>query len=247
METSLKSIIISAAILGLCLLGGLAVLGNYIADSRAGETITVTGSTKKSVSADLAKWNSNFTRRANLTNLKQTIDQVNNDASKIKTFITGYGLPENSITFLPIQTDAIYEVAPGGYGMTQNVIGYTVRQEVRVESNDIDKIEKLAKEAQKLIDQGIVPEYQRTEYFYTKIVDLRPELFAEATKDAQKRAEAIASGTGSSVGSIRSARTGVIQILAPNSLDVADYGAYDLSTREKEISATVSATFELKN
>jgi hypothetical protein len=130
--------------------------------------------------------------------------------------------------------------------MTQNVIGYNIRQELRVESADIGKIDQLANEARKLVDLGIVPDYQRTEYFYTKLADLRPELFADATKDAKTRAEAIAKGSGVKVGEPISAKTGVIQILPPNSLNVEDYGAYDLSTKEKEITATVNVTFKLE-
>lgn len=240
-----KNLIVVAVIVGIAIFGGAWIHGKQIADNRASNTITVTGSTKRAVTADLGKWNANFSRRANLGNLKQILEQADNDAVQIKKFITGMGIPDTAIRLLPIQTDPIYEQV-SGYGQSQTVVGYVVRQEVRVELDDIAKIDALARDAKKLVDQGIVPEYQRTEYFYTKIVDLRPELFAEATKDAQKRAEAIASGTGAKVGAIRSAKTGVIQILAPNSTDVADYGAYDLSTKEKEVSATVVATFGLE-
>jgi hypothetical protein len=236
-------IVSSVLIIAAAFIAGVWLHGRAIYDSRVADTITVTGSVKKSVSSDLAKWHANFIRRASVSNLKATLDLSTQDTIKIKTFVMSYGIPEDAITFLPIQTDAVYEQS--GYGQSQEVVGYAVRQELRVEYTDIAKIEQLATEAKKLIDQGIIPEYQRTEYFYTKLADLRPELFSEATKDAKKRAEAIASGTGVKVGSLRSARTGVIQILAPNSVDIADYGAYDLSTKEKEISATVSVSFEL--
>jgi hypothetical protein len=45
---------------------------------------------------------------------------------------------------------------------------------------------------------------------------------------------------------LATAWAGVIQVLPPNSLDVSDYGSYDLSTKEKEVSATVTVSFQLK-
>ena len=38
---------------------------------------------------------------------------------------------------------------------------------------------------------------------------------------------------------------GVFQVTSPNSTDVSDYGVYDTSTREKDVTAVVNATFAL--
>lgn len=233
----------AGVVVGIALVAGLSILGYFIASNRTTNTITVTGSAKTKVTADLAKWNGNFTLRANLTNIKETLEKASANAQKIKQFIIARGIDEQSITLLPIQTDPVYDSK--GYGMSQDVVGYNVRQEVRVENNDIAKVDDLAANVKNLVDQGIVAEYQRTEYYYTKLAELRPKLFADATKDAETRAKAIAEGTGVHVGGLRTAKTGVIQLLAPNSMDVMDYGAYDLSTKEKEASATVTVSFEL--
>jgi len=238
-------LILPALLLALALFGGLYFLGDRLYQSRQISGLTVTGSTKKIVEADLAKWTVSFARRATVENLKEVLNMVEDDKIKIAKIVTDLGIEAKGITFLPVQTDAIYEQLPG-YGHTQNIIGYNVRREIRVEDRDTYKIDKLANETSKFIDLGLVPEYQRTEYFYTKLSELRPELFAAATEDARIRAEAIAKGSGLKVGAPLSAKTGVIQILPPNSTDVSDYGAYDLSTKEKEISATVSITFGLE-
>ncbi len=239
-----KTLLRSALIVGISLVVGLVGLGYMNASRATGNLITVTGSAKRSVDADLAKWSANFSRRSGLFNLKETIALAAADAEKVRQYAVANGLKADDVKFTPVQTDSVYEYTQ--YGSNNTVIGYTVRQQASIESTDLVAIEKLGKSISKLIEQGVVAEYQRTEYFYTKLADLRPELFAEATKDAQKRAEAIASGTGAKVGTLRSARTGVIQILQPNSLEVADYGAYDTSTKEKEVTATVNVSFELK-
>ncbi len=234
----------SAVILGVSLVAGLSVLGFFISSNRTTNTITVTGSSKTHVTADLAKWSANFTLRADLSNLKDILEKASSNGEKIKQYIVARGIDASSITLLPIQTDPVYDQGKNGYG-GQDVIGYNVRQEVRVESGDITKIDDLAINAKGLVDLGIVAEYQHTDYLYTKLAELRPKLFADATKDAETRAKAIAEGTGVKVGALRTAKTGVIQLLATNSMDVADYGAYDLSTKEKEASATVTVSFEL--
>ncbi len=246
MESNQKPLkIILVLIASIALIGAAWIHGKEIADSRVSDTISVTGSVKRKVDSDLAKWTAGFTQYTTVSGVTAALTKTQKTVEDVKQFIVSFGIDEKSITILPAQTDPVYEQSPN-YGFTQRIIAYNIRQEIRVENMDIGKLDQLAKSVTRLADKGIVADYQRTEYFYTKIADLRPELFAEATKDAQKRAEAIAGGTGVKVGALRSARTGVIQILAPNSTDIADYGAYDLSTKEKEVTATVSVSFALE-
>lgn len=75
---------------------------------------------------------------------------------------------------------------------------------------------------------------------------MRPRLLKLATEDAKVKAESMASSTGRSIGSLRAGRMGVVQVLAKNSVDVSDYGSYDLSSPEKDVFVTVNVTFELK-
>lgn len=246
MERSYRGILlISACILGISLVASLGLHGWLMSQRKpVSDGLTVSGSVKKRVTADLAKWTAGFSRRADLTNIKDVMTKTEEDRQKLKTFIKSLGIEESAIQFQAPQTSPIYEQL-AGYGMTQNVIGYNVTQEVRVESTDIDKIETLAGKVKDIVSLDVVPDYQRTEYFYTKLSELRPQLYAEATEDAKVRAAAIAKGTGSNIGNLTGAKTGVIQITPPNSLDISDYGAYDLSTKEKEVTATVSVTFDL--
>jgi hypothetical protein len=84
------------------------------------------------------------------------------------------------------------------------------------------------------------------QYVYTKLTSLRPELLAQATKDARSRAGVIVDATGSHLGKLRRVSVGVFQITAPNSTEVQDYGVYDTSTLEKDVTAVVNVTFSLK-
>jgi len=69
------------------------------------------------------------------------------------------------------------------------------------------------------------------------------KLLGEASQDARKRADEIVKNAGGSVGEVRSAQMGVLQITEPNSTEVSGTGRYDTSTIEKDISAVVTVTF----
>jgi len=240
-----KTILLAVGILSVAIVVGLFIHGYEMGARGQNQGLTVTGSVKKTVNADLAKWSTSFTLRAGTTNLKDILNNSADAKNKLVNYVKSLGLDEKTITFLPVQINSIYEQLPN-YGQSQNIIGYNVVQSLNVQSGEVEKIEKLAAQTKDLLNLGVVPDYQNTEYLYTKINDLRPELFAEATADAKVRADAIAKGSGSVVGKPLNVKTGVVQILPVNSLDVSDYGAYDLSTKEKDVSATVSVTFELK-
>ena len=51
---------------------------------------------------------------------------------------------------------------------------------------------------------------------------------------------------GKKIGVLKSASSGVVQVMAQNSVEVSDYGMYDTSKIEKEIMVTVKASFEIK-
>jgi len=240
-----KTILLAVGILSVAIVVGLFIHGYEMGARGQNQGLTVTGSVKKTVNADLAKWSTSFTLRAGTTNLKDILNNSADAKNKLVNYVKSLGLDEKTITFLPVQINSIYEQLPN-YGQSQNIIGYNVVQSLNVQSGEVEKIEKLAAQTKDLLNLGVVPDYQNTEYLYTKINDLRPELFAEATADAKVRADAIAKGSGSVVGKPLNVKTGVVQVLPVNSLDVSDYGAYDLSTKEKDVSATVSVTFELK-
>ena len=49
--------------------------------------------------------------------------------------------------------------------------------------------------------------------------------------------------TGSGLGQLRGVDVGVFQVTSPNSTEVEDYGVYDTSTLEKDVTAVVNVTF----
>lgn len=230
--------------LGVLLSVGIIIVGiiassTAISIKNASNTLSVTGSAEKSAAADTAKWTVTATRSAFESGIAGANIAVSADAKKVQAFFTSAGIAHDSITLGAIHTDQDYS-----YSQDPNAPKrYAVRQDVTVSSGDPALIQKLSQDISALTNQGVVLSVGDPQYYVSTLSDIRLSLVGDAVNDAKLRAEQIAKSTGQSVGRLQSAGTGVVQVLAPNSTDVADYGSYDTSTIEKKISVTIHATF----
>lgn len=243
MEILGKDLIKNSLIIGICFIIGLSIVSYTLFQIKeADNTLSVTGSAKQAVTADVVKWNSSFSRTVYAANLKTGYAQMKQDEAIVSKFLKDNGISDTEITISPVsmQKQYYYEKT------TSTPDEYMLMQNVLIQSSDIEKIKALSKQAQTVIDQGVIFSAYSPEYYYTKLPEMRVNLLPEAMKDAQKRAESIAKSTGKKVGSLKSASMGVVQVMQPNSIDVSDYGNYDVSTIEKEIMITVKASFSLK-
>jgi hypothetical protein len=222
--------------------------GTFYKVKSLSDLISVTGSAQKSITSDVVKWQASFSRNVGANALKQGNDQIKNDLGAVLKFLKDNGVEEKNITVFPVSINPTYEQSEGKYyyGGGGVVVGYNLVQNIRVESEDVQKITDLANDTGPLIDQGVLFSSQPLEYYYSKVADLKVEMLAEATKDARARAEKIAESAGSSLGGIRAASMGVMQITPVNSTEISDYGYYDTSSIEKQINAIVKASFSLK-
>jgi hypothetical protein len=71
-------------------------------------------------------------------------------------------------------------------------------------------------------------------------------MLAEATKDARARAEQIATQGGRAIARLHDADQGIFQITPLHSVATSWQGESDTSSRQKTITAVVTATFLLK-
>ena len=212
----------------------------YTHAKKSDESVTVTGSAKKRIKSDLVIWRAGVSYQD--PQLASAYKALSDNIPRVKQYILSKGVPEDQITVSSITSTTLHDKDSDG-NESAKITGYSLRQEIQVRSGDVDKVERLAREATELINQGILLESGTPEYYYTKIADLKIEMLAEAAKDAKVRAQQIASSTGSSIGSVRSARMGVLQITAADSSEVSDSGMNDTSSLEKDITAVVNVSF----
>jgi hypothetical protein len=212
----------------------------FVKGKRGDQTITVTGSARKRIKSDLVIWRAGVSYQAPV--LADAYRSLSESVPRVKSYLIGKGIPENQITISSISSQTLHSKTADGEE-SASISGYSLRQELEVRSNDVDKIAQIARQATELINQGILIESQAPEYHYTKLGDLKIEMLAEAAKDAKTRAEQIAKSTGSSIGSVRSARMGVLQITPADSSEVSDSGMNDTSSLDKDITAVVNIGF----
>jgi uncharacterized protein len=212
----------------------------YAKTKKSDEAITVTGSAKKRIKSDLVVWSAGVTTQSN--SVAEAYKQISQDIPKIKQYLIGKGIPENQMTVSSVTTTPIKKTDNNG-NETSEVTGYTLNQQIEIRSTDVDKIAQVAREATELLNQGILIESSAPQYYYTQIGDLKVEMLGEAARDAKERAEKIAASTGNSIGPVRSARMGVLQITPPDSTDVSDSGMYSTTTIDKDITAVVNISF----
>lgn len=204
------------------------------------QTISVTGSAKMTTKADLAKWTVEVYRTAMQDQVQGAYGGVAADVAAVKAYFKAQGIADDAITTNTAVADQDWSYQSQG-GPTR----YRVHQEVTVTSKDVEKVQGLAQSGA-LVTKGYSINPRQPEYYVSDLPSIRVQLLGQAVADAKARATEIAKSGGSSVGKISSASSGVVQVLAPNSTGVEDYGQYDTSTIEKEVSVTARTTFFVK-
>lgn len=242
LSNNLRTAILGAAFV---LAAGLvlsAFIGAYafVSARSADQTLSVTGSEKKRVVSDSVKWVIVLSREVTEGNVPSGYRDIGRDLTSVTDFLKGKGLPSADITVSPPTVSESFFYDPSG---SRGPRRFAVRQEVSVAGSEVARVTEVAKDASELADRGISFEARQPEYFYSKLSELRVELLSAAIRDAKARATEIARGSDRGVGKLKSASSGVVQVLAPNSIEVADYGQYDTSSVEKEVMVTVRATF----
>ena len=232
------TIIVSAVIIALALGVGLTQVGTGFA-TRAGNGITVTGSAKTSAVADNAVWTLSVSLSS--PTVGAAVKKVDSDVSALSSYLTQGGIAADALTLGAVSTFANEEYVNGN--STGRILSYRASRDVTVRTKDVQLVSKLSQGIGTLLETGINVNNYGPQYYISNLPELRPELMSEAMKDAKLRAESLTKAVGGSLGSLANVKAGPIQITTPDSTMTADYGAYDTSTINKTVSATVSVTF----
>jgi len=234
-------------LLGLVSLAVAMVASSGIAASalreftRANDVVQVTGSARRAITSDYIIWQ--FRVESQSPSLQTAYKQVTAYTERIRAYLQQQGVPANEIVFAALENVALPETVNGRE--TGRILAYRLTQRVKISSKEVDKIAALVNRANDLINEGIPLISDPPQYLYTELAKLRVEMVAEAVRDAQRRAQSIAQATNSRVGKVRRVDTGVFQITSRFSTEVSDYGIYDTSSKEKDITAVVSVSFSL--
>ena len=224
--------------LGLVIAAALFSAAFFAARSQR-QMIRVVGSATKPFEADIAKWRLTLARPASPAGLRQGYAALQADVEHVRAALRAAGIPDSALALQPVSAQPIWS-------QQGERTGYNLQQPLYVIMNDVARIESLALDPSRILADGAALEFSQLEYFYSRIAELKHELLAVATQDAQRRADEIAGSAGSRVGALLSARAGVFQITEPYSTEVSGFGVHSTATRRKEITVTVHGDFELR-
>ncbi len=235
-------LILPSIVLGLsAILSVLILSGTFRKIKSTDQTINVTGSAKKLIISDLAVLRGNLNAEA--ATAKEAYQKLQQQKPTLIAYLAKNGFAEKDIDFKTTNSYANYYY--NNNGMQTGVRSYTISQMIEIQSNNVEKIKSLSIDITSLVESGVEFNVNPPEYYYTKISDIKIDIQAEAAKDAMIRGKRIAEATGRTLGALKSARMGVLQITPENSNVTSDYGINDVSSIRKEITAVVNANFEI--
>jgi hypothetical protein len=244
-----KTGIIIGIIAAIAFIAAVWIAGCYFYRTKGpAKTMSVVGLAEQDFESDLIVWDLNYSVRN--MNMKDAYSVLKEQNNVVKEYLKGKGLGEDEMIFNAVThyADNDWEWNETARRSFEVFKGYVLTQSIRIESTDVEKIEKISREVTELLDQGIQIDGNNVSYYYTKLADLKIEMLANATKDARNRAETIAKNAGSSLGGLKTANMGVFQITAPNSAD-EDYswgGTFNTSSKQKRASINMKLTYYVK-
>jgi len=237
---------INTALIAISVVLAAWLLGSsYMNRNRTQQSISVTGLGEKDFTSNLIVWNGSFSKRNSV--LKDAYAELDADRETIKKYLISKGVKLSEMVFSSISISKEYSRSYDNYGnMTSSVFsGYNLTQNVTIESFAVDNIENISRQVSELINSGVEFYSESPEYYYTKLAELKVEMIAAATKDANTRAEKIAKNAGSSLGKLKNASMGVFQIVAQNSSEEYSWGgSFNISSKRKTATITVKLEYE---
>lgn len=242
----------TAFIIGLCVAVGLAAGGWLIGKGLARfksetRTVTVKGLVEREVKADQAVWTLAVRRASDA--LADAHQRISADRDAVLVFLKKQGFPEAEIERQPTRT--IDKLARDFSQQGSERYRYVVTSAVVVKSANVDLVRSAAGATEELLKAGVILDAEREggtanpRFIVSKFNDLRPQLLADATKNARSIAQQFAADSGARVGDIRSANQGNIQVFGTDGNDESTpFSA--TSTPVKKIRVVSTFEFELQ-
>ncbi|CAM2833290.1 SIMPL domain-containing protein [Flavobacterium frigoris] len=242
LKNSLNVIILSIAVV----ISAFLFSNAFQNRNKSSDTISVTGLGKTDFVSDLIVWKGSFSKKSNT--LKEAYASLDADREKIKNYLLSKGIPAADIIFSAITFNKDYETSYNENGTVRQTLftGFTLNQNVSIQSKDVNKIEDVSRQSSELINTGVEFYSNAPEYYYTKLAELKIKMIAEATKDASTRAKSIAENADAALGNLKKSDMGVFQIIAQNSSEDYSYGgSFNTNSKNKTATITIKLVYQV--
>lgn len=198
-------IALGIVILGLCIKAGI---DNF---SNRDRVVTVRGLCEKEVNANVVTWPIVTKEMGN--ELPAIYNRIQASNNAILDFLHANGITDAEIS---VNAPDVSDVQANAYNQREQLYRYIVTNVIVVKSEKVDKVNELIKKQTELLKQGIAivaGDYNyQTLYEFTELNKIKPDMVADATKNARKAADKFAEDSQSKLGKIKSASQGQFSI-----------------------------------
>ena len=221
-RNTIPAAIIVAAGLAVGLAAGGWLVGQGLARFKSEtRTVTVKGLVEREVRSDQAVWTLGL-RRASDT-LGDAHQRIAADREAVLAFLKKQGFADAEIERQPTRT---VDKLARDFGQNQGErFRYVVTTAVAVSTPKVDLVRSASGATEELLKGGVILDGEdpsgraNPRFVVSKFNELRPQLLAEATRNARDIAGRFAADSGAEVGEIRSANQGSIQIFGTDGND----------------------------
>ncbi len=235
------ALIVSSLLLAVALVVGMVAIGHAVSTRGLDTGITITGESSAAVSANQVIWT--LTAQEIAPTAREAVAMVAADVTSLSAYLKSGGIDVSKLVLSGVSTSNNEQFINGN--PTGKILNYQASRNITVNSNNVYLIQKLSQGLGEVLETGANIDSSGPQYYVSNLAKLRPRLIAAAVRDAKKRAIALTSATGGTVGSVRSARSGPFQVNAVGSVEVSSGGVYDTTTIRKTVSTTVTVVFNL--
>ena len=169
--------------------------------------VTVKGLAEREVPADKVTWS--ISTKVTGDNLPLLYEGINHQTTKIKDFLKQNGLDEKEITVNP---PSITDLEAREWGDNQKAFRYIVNTTITVATNKVAEVNKAISSQAELLKQGVALGENYPQYEYASFQQMKPEMMAEAIKNAQKTGAQFAEASNCDLGKIVTADQGQFSI-----------------------------------
>ncbi len=224
-----RPIVAASAVLSVGIgVGGFMTGDGLVRAKMADRTVTVRGLAEHDVVADLATWTLSYSSTAG--DLASAQAGVDRDTAQLRAFFAELGFPDDALQ--PVSINA------SSYTNDDGITRFTVNQRMSLRTDDIDLAQRAVRQESDLVRRGVVLQSSNMSFTFTGLNAIKPEMVAEATRDARAAAEQFAEDSGSGVGSIRNATQGYFSITARDG-DDDGWGAADSPFKKVRVVTTI--------
>lgn len=218
-------------------------LGDGLRRSKMAEhrSVTVRGVSERDVTADLATWSVNFSHQG--TDLGPVQQSVEQQASTVRAFFQHAGFRPDEITDADVWLTR--EQAKDKDGNPVGPQKLVVSRSIQLRTEDVMKARAAYARQAELLRDGVELSGTNITYTFTQLNSLKPQMIAEATRNARQSAEQFARDSGVDVGRIQSASQGYFSVGARDGEDCDDCGSSGGSTPFQKVRVVTTVDYDL--